>query len=458
MRKTLCALLLLGASACATTAAPAAAPPPAEQLAKMEPAAPVDLQAAAICERFAAPARAAELLAPAFLAAVPAPKVEALFAEFRQKAGDCVGVKRKEGNETAAKYELQFAEGYGVAMSLTVDAQAPHQVVGLWLGNPVRAHGDLQAIVDEVRKLPGAASFYVADLGANGPQPRVAFGGEKPLAIGSAFKLWVLAELARSIDAGEHRWDEVVRLEAEAISLPSGEMQDWPVGTPVTLQTLATMMISRSDNTATDQLVRTLGREKIEATMRAIGHGSPERNVPFLTTRELFLLKGDAGARFLAAEPDERRAIVDRDLAKVPAKEARALSAPTRIGEIEWFASAEDLAKVLTWLRDRGAKDPTVRQILAVNPGLPEARPGRTWVGFKGGSEPGVLNLSYVLESPQGTQLLIATWNDSQANLDEAKFFGLVQRALVLLAPASPAASATAGRAGIVPLPPTSSR
>lgn len=443
MKKLVCALLL--GSACATTAAPAAAPSP--QIA-MASDAPVDQQAAAICARFATPDKAVELLAPSFLAAVPASQVEAIFTDFRKRAGDCVAVRRTEGDESSAKYQLRFAEGFAVAMALSVDPRAPHQVVGLWLGNPVRELADLQAVAAEVAKLSGTASLLVADLGPAGLQPRVALADDRQLAIGSAFKLWVLAELARAVEAGERRWNEVVTLEAEAISLPSGMLQDWPVGSPVTLQTLATLMISRSDNTATDQLVRTLGREKIEATMRAIGHAAPERNVPFLTTRELFLLKGEAGDRFLAGTVDERRAFLDDVVAELDPKKAPTLVAPTRIAEIEWFASARDLATVLGWLRARSEGDPVVRGVLAVNPGVPSAKTSRRWVGFKGGSEPGVLNLSFVLEGEDGgAQVLIATWNDPQANLDEGKLIGLVERALTLIAPASPpVASQSASR------------
>ena len=67
------------------------------------------------------------------------------------------------------------------------------------------------------------------------------------MAIGSTFKLYVLSALSHAIARGEHRWDEVVTLNQR--SFPSGQMQDWPRSTPVTLQTLATMMIAISDNT-----------------------------------------------------------------------------------------------------------------------------------------------------------------------------------------------------------------
>ena len=51
--------------------------------------------------------------------------------------------------------------------------------------------------------------------------------------------------------------------------------QDWPKGAPVTLHTLATLMISISDNTATDQLIAIVGRDAIAEELRASGHAEP---------------------------------------------------------------------------------------------------------------------------------------------------------------------------------------
>src|SRR3546814_8402119 len=51
--------------------------------------------------------------------------------------------------------------------------------------------------------------------------------------------------------------------------------------------------LSVSDNGATDTLIHLLGRDAIEARMRAAGHSDPSRNIPFLTTVEAFALKGN---------------------------------------------------------------------------------------------------------------------------------------------------------------------
>ncbi|TGD44549.1 hypothetical protein EEB11_02875 [Pseudotabrizicola sediminis] len=67
--------------------------------------------------------------------------------------------------------------------------------------------------------------------------------------------------------AGQRDWADVVRLDSHNTSLPSGLMQDWPVGSSVTLHTATLLMIAESDNTATDLLIDLLGRDRIAARL-----------------------------------------------------------------------------------------------------------------------------------------------------------------------------------------------
>ncbi len=171
---------------------------------------------------------------------------------------------------------------------------------------------------------------------------------DTPLAIGSTFKLYVLAALVKRQVA----WDKVVKLDAQHKSLPSGEMQTWPDGSPVTVHTLALKMISVSDNTAADTLLRLAGREKVEKRLSELGMKNPQANVPFLSTRELFQLKGDAALRkaYLAADVPGRIAVLKK-LADKPLPNASEMqwSEPIAIDRLEWFASAADLCQLMAW-------------------------------------------------------------------------------------------------------------
>ena len=127
-------------------------------------------------------------------------------------------------------------------------------------------------------RLPGQTSIAVARLGEGAPVMLAGHEPDRALAIGSTFKLFILAELSRQIRAGERRWSDVVPLDRR--SIPSGMLQNWPPGSPLTLHSLAALMISISDNSATDVLLRTLGRGNVERMMTTLGVAAAERNRP----------------------------------------------------------------------------------------------------------------------------------------------------------------------------------
>lgn len=235
---------------------------------------------------------------------------------------------------------------------------------------------------------------------------------DAPLAVGSSFKLAVLAALQERVEAGERAWDEVVTLEAAWKSLPSGLLQDWPEGSALTLETLATLMISVSDNTATDALMHTLGREAVEAQLG-------ERNRPLLTTREAFVLKTPAHADLLARyrEGDEaaRRRVLEEAAARDLPDPLSFPTEPTAL-DVEWFVSARELCALIAEVSEL--------PLMSVNPGV--ADPDRwTRVAFKGGSEPGVMNLTTYLEGDASTYCVSVTQNREDAPLEEARLLGL---------------------------------
>ena len=300
---------------------------------------------------------------------------------------------------------------------------------------PVSAQ--VPALFGEIVGLPGEVSLAAARLEEGGPAYFLTQKAERPLAIGSAFKLFVLAELVRQVKAGERRWSDVVPLGAP--SLPSGLLQDWPKGSPLTLHSLAALMISRSDNSAADTLLAALGREKVEALLPELGIAAPARNSPFLATREAFVLKyGDPALlrRWTAADEAGRRALLDGELAAVEAESldrTRFTGRPTAIGEAEWFASPADLVRTLDWLRRSG--DATALELLAINPGLERGPAGDfAYVGYKGGSEPGVVSMSFLLRSREGRWMAVsAVWNEGTAALDEPRFIALMSRLVGLM-------------------------
>jgi hypothetical protein len=296
------------------------------------------------------------LFAEEFLGKVPPAQLTALFTDFYAKFGPCVKVTPASAqNPFAGKFDFLFEKGYSAPVTLSIEAAAPHHIVGLLIGNAVRLAATLDDVVQEMKALPGEVSFLLAEMDGAKLKPLAAHNPDRALAIGSTFKLYILAELIRAIRAGERHWTDVVTLDAKAISLPSGQLQDWPIGSPLTLHTLAALMISRSDNTATDQLLRALGRTNVEKIMAVAGHSKPQLNTPFLSTREMFAIKGDpsgkAGPRYAAADARARRALLETDIAHIRRDSIRPPGKPTLIDSVEWFASASDLCRAMNWIR-----------------------------------------------------------------------------------------------------------
>ncbi len=342
---------------------------------------------------------------PRFLEQVSAEQVRQLVTQLKQQYGALLNVT---GRGTEYEVVLERAQ---VPARITLDARG--RIAGLFFGPPVPQVVSFEALLDSLQRLPGTVSLFVQQNG----RPFLTLRPDTPLAVGSAFKLAVLLTLRRAIEAGRHRWDEVVRLRPEWKSLPSGFLHTWPDHAPLTLHTLAALMISRSDNTATDALIHLLGRPAIEA--------HTPRNRPFLTTREAFLLKNPVNRtwarRFLAADSTTRRKLLPQ-LQSLPMPDETLFAGGPVLLEVEWFFTTRELCTLMTAVYDL--------PLTQINPG-PARREDWQLVAYKGGSEPGVLNFTtYLIENQNRHYCVSATWNHPTERLDRARFLGLYQRLL----------------------------
>lgn len=378
-----------------------------------------------------------------FRKAVPDTQMQALIASLQRQLGTATGIESLTPiGEHEATLRLTFEKGTARAW-IALAPQAPGQVTGLRVTGIMPTNIAELASLDDVAAAfaaaPGKAGFLVQDLDEDGPA--VALRGKRPLAIGSAFKLVILAELVREIDNGLREWTDTVTL--DGTELPAGAFRALPPGTQVPLRRLAEEMIRVSDNSATDVLLNELGRTRIEAMQARIGFTHGARNMPFLSTMEAFKLKGvDGGAlghRYLAQDTDGRRAMLAGEIDDVPGRAVGDLFAdgiPVMIERLEWFASPADLARAMRWFCSRkdSANGQEALRILALNPGPAASLTGEvSYAGFKGGSEPGVLNMTVLLKDRSGRWVVVtASLNDPHAGVDEARFQALFTRALEL--------------------------
>ena len=254
---------------------------------------------------------------------------------------------------------------------------------------------------------PGQTSVAVARLGDGAPELIASIEPDRPLAIGSAFKLFILAELSRQVAAGERRWSDVVTLDRR--SIPSGVLQGWPRGSPLTLHTLAALMISQSDNTrdrhaAPRRRPRECraddGDDRRPGGGRATGPCCRRSSCPRSRPRPTPRVAALARRRRSRAPAPARHGLCSarrgphrhRPLHRRPAPHRQRRM--VRLARPIWCGRWTGSAATATTRRA-----PSWRSIPALGP--PVTRRPR-YVGFKGGSEPGVLNLTWLVRNRAG--------------------------------------------------------
>lgn len=382
-----------------------------------------------------------EHFADSFLKAAPPDQVRTVFESLAGSYRLVRFLTEPSTHELAAV--IEHDTGQRLRVHVAVEPDAPHRMTGL-LFQPDRAEVDLERL----EALPGRLAELAQDHAAliaevdedGGCDPVVASHPDRALAIGSIIKLYVLDAVAAAVQRDELAWDEPVIVRDELRSIPPGPVHEMPRGRSLTVRQMAEHMIAASDNSATDHLIAAVGRTNVERSFEELGHHDPQRNVPLITTRELTLLKWgvtpETRQGFLEADVQGKRDILNDQLAgrPVPLDELDIdPQKPAFIDQLEWFASPADLCRALARLTDG---EPTVREILAENPGLPEQRSEAwTYTAFKGGSEPGVFAAAWFLEDRSGTSYVtVVILNDTTDGIDMLTANDLATATIALLA------------------------
>lgn len=333
-----------------------------------------------------------------FLAQVPASKLDEIIASITNSLG-----KYESVEFTPAKFIAHFASGTD---DILIHLDAENKIDGLLFRPPVATAKSLDDALHTLRAIPGTLSYVITE---DGHPNLAALNPSAPLAVGSAFKLAVLNALSDQITHGARHWSDVVPLRKQWKTLPTGVLRTWPDGTPLTLATYAAEMISISDNTAADALVRIVGA----TSLRPYAAG----NVPFLTTREMFVLKSNEGAglgkAYLAAKTAASRAAVLARVDALPLPAASQLLAAPEPA-IEWHYSARELCRMI----GRVSNLP----LMSINPGVADPTAFRH-VAFKGGSDVGIINLTTMVTTRRGSRICFsATLNDPVHAVNELGF------------------------------------
>lgn len=317
---------------------------------------------------------------PQLIASLPTASIEAIIGGLRAKYGSLLRVSNDGEMATA---HLERAD-----IPVQVFQDSAGTINGLRIYPEIVTSGSIAEHAEFILSLPGKSSVLVK----SGTRTLYTHCSGEPLSVGSAFKLCVLAAVMQAVAAGRFTWEQVFAFREQWRSLPSGILQDWPNDIPLTLMSLCCLMISLSDNSAADALLGIVGRESVESLSLF--------NRPFLSTREAFVLKEHAqfwkerdllDRRFLLAEVAETPLPSTYDLARIVAS------------GIGWFFSADELCSLLFETQHHPS--------LTINSG-PILKSRWKRVAFKGGQEPGALNISLLMIDGNDTShVVIVTHN-----------------------------------------------
>ncbi|HWI61726.1 MAG TPA: serine hydrolase, partial [Symbiobacteriaceae bacterium] len=114
----------------------------------------------------------------------------------------------------------------------------------------------MAAIQAELEWFPGRLSVVAEDLTTG---ERFVWGGEEQYHPASTMKVAVALCVAQAVERGELTWASPVALtEADLDPEETTELDELPLGTPLTVQELVTSSLAYSSNVATHMLIRTL--------------------------------------------------------------------------------------------------------------------------------------------------------------------------------------------------------
>jgi beta-lactamase class A len=142
-------------------------------------------------------------------------------------------------------------------------------------------------------RAPGNVAIEVKDL-ATGLSTSINAGANMPAA--STIKIPVMVEVFRQMEQGKFDLNTVLHVEPRDRDWGWGDLVSAPIGTPRSVTQLLWLMITDSDNTATNMLIRLVGRTHINATMTRLG---------LHATHLGDLIRSDGDIRSLRSSPND---------------------------------------------------------------------------------------------------------------------------------------------------------
>lgn len=368
-----------------------------------------------------------------FQNSIPREQLAGIFEQVISEYGKCLEVINYRKTTTNIRFSTKHSSGKILDYTL-VDKQGV--ATGLWLhgekAKPVN-YKDFQAVVDDFNQLPSPRLLIQVNK-----KNKVELNSNKRTPLGSIFKIFVLDSLNEEIKNKNYSWSSDLKIKEQWKSLPSGVMQDEPVGKSFELRYYAQQMISISDNTATDHLIHTLGKTKIEKQIKRRKLSKTFGwSRPFLTTMELFKIRASFSPYDYKTYAADGRTARMLKIQKLPTSKDEKFfdniskwQEPRGLFDAQWFSTPNEVCQLLSQMSLEA--NPEVLTIMSKN--TPFASPEKfKRVLYKGGSEPGLVQMAYLLNKENEEICLYAGIADTANLVDEAKFFEKIKAIMELL-------------------------
>lgn len=270
----------------------------------------------------------------------------------------------------------------------------------------------MQQIRDTVQKYQGmtSAPFGIAFMDMESGEQYVHLG-DQLFPIASSFKLFILSELFRQIEAGLVSMDERIMLDDSNKSIGSGLLRYFNVGCSLTVYDYVFLMLLYSDNSATDILLKRVGRENVIKNI-LVPYGFTQTSIDMNCQKmleEYYTVGAPDGETW---GPDNKRSYrngtffcgeAEKSVQSTP-KEMLKLMAMLYHGEMVSPKVSKQMIDIL--------------KTYSSNNRIAKNLPSGTVVAHKTGSIDRVVNDVGLVYTPNGTFALVLLYNGNMASLE----------------------------------------
>ncbi len=375
----------------------------------------------------AEPAGTERLFSASFFRQISLRQLNAVFSGLYAAHGAVSETVLMSSGPFTGHFFFDTASGWRIPVALSLDRDSG-LIDGIFFSPAYRLDPALAEVKERISALPGRKALLIMRLGKDA-EPLEALNPDEELAAGPAYRLYLLGEVLRQ----GAPWERIVKLRDSDRSAPPGPLNRWPAGSPLTVHTLAALTLAEGDDTASDALLRALGRRSVEHDLTALGHSAPGLLEPFLKTSEALRLQASTGEalKYINLPRDERYGFLD-GLAREPLTAKAFGRGALGLDKIGWAASPADLCRLMAFFAGRG--DEPALGLLELGRPPVQVPGGYLYAGGGGGGFPGLYSAVWLLSNAGSGQFcLAAVWNDEEHDLRASSFLGPLRSALEAL-------------------------